>query len=296
MLGVLHKKLANSEGIKLSILVIIGLHHLEEFDDLLEVHREQRVFQYLQYGDGDPQDDGQALANDHVPDDHDHRQRKAINEEGEKPLMQVDRRLDVLPDEVVAQLRHRLRHEALAGPQVAAQQGEPLSVEAREAKVRVIHEACKDSKALLFLHVRHNQEEARNIIHALAVAHVRVVPGISIQHAEKLLLLLSAKGSELREGAANVYLDLRRPSVGALAECAVISRQHVFVDADLGFPDLPSEPLRDAPPHPPVEAVRMGLHVLRDSHVHHLAPLGELRRAHLVLGRLERGPGARRRQ
>ena len=49
------------------------------------------------------------------------------------------------------QLRQGLRHQALAGPEVAAQEWELAHVKAYEAEVLVVHELSEDVEAL-FLH------------------------------------------------------------------------------------------------------------------------------------------------
>mmetsp|Transcript_82572 Transcript_82572/g.184149 ORF Transcript_82572/g.184149 Transcript_82572/m.184149 type:complete len:242 (+) Transcript_82572:653-1378(+) len=169
MLRVLHQELPDSESIELAVFVVVGLHHLEELYYLLKVHGEEGVLQNLEDRDRDPKYHRKALAHDGVPDDQDHREREAIDEERQEPLVEVHGGLHVFLDEVIPQLRHGLLHEAVTDAQVAAQQRKPLFVEPCEPELGMVHEAHEHGEALL-LAPRNEEQEAGDEVHALAIA------------------------------------------------------------------------------------------------------------------------------
>mmetsp|Transcript_68704 Transcript_68704/g.147178 ORF Transcript_68704/g.147178 Transcript_68704/m.147178 type:complete len:277 (-) Transcript_68704:106-936(-) len=275
MLRVLHQELPDSESIELAVFVVVGLHHLEELYYLLKVHGEEGVLQNLEDRDRDPKYHRKALAHDGVPDDQDHREREAIDEERQEPLVEVHGGLHVFLDEVIPQLRHGLLHEAVTDAQVAAQQRKPLFVEPCEPELGMVHEAHEHGEALL-LAPRNEEQEAGDEVHALAIAQLGVIARVGIEHPEQALLLRCIEGPQLGECPADVYLDQRGPLILSGAQAVVIMRQLVLLEPHCCLPDLPTEARRDAAPHTPVEPVRMAAHVLRYPCLDHLGPLGKL--------------------
>mmetsp|Transcript_28195 Transcript_28195/g.80430 ORF Transcript_28195/g.80430 Transcript_28195/m.80430 type:complete len:698 (+) Transcript_28195:248-2341(+) len=265
-----HQELADAVGEELAALLL--LHRLEDRVDFLELQVQQAVLQHAQDRHGDGEDPRQAAADDDVPE-HQHRgQREALDEQRQEPLVQIQRKGDALPEEVLPQLGQLLRHQPVAGLHVRPQQGHVLPVEAGQPVV--VHQPHEDPEGLA-LAAGDEEEQPRDEVHALTVAHGGAVVRVGVEHAAERLLARLAELWELGEGPADVQGDQRAPLAVPAQLVVLLHRPAPVVPAGV-LPDLPPQSRGHAAVEPPLERHWVVAHEHRDANREHLLPLADL--------------------
>mmetsp|Transcript_41197 Transcript_41197/g.87758 ORF Transcript_41197/g.87758 Transcript_41197/m.87758 type:complete len:291 (+) Transcript_41197:185-1057(+) len=244
-----HQQLGKATGGGLVILLL--LHGLEAHVDLLEVHPQQTLLQQLQDCEGHRKDRRQAVAHDHVPNDQHHREREDVDEEGKEPLVQVDRGLHILLEEVIPQLRQHLRQELVACLDVLPQERHSLPVETIEADM--VHEAHKHAEHLFLVPLRGEDEKSGYEVHALTIPDRGTVVGVGVEDAKERLLPLLVKLWQL--GKSPPYVQADEFAILGLdpAEGGIILRSLLLVELQGRLPDLPAHLAGKAAARAPTE-------------------------------------------